>query len=329
MQKKFHYGVVGGTFDLLHNGHKKLLTRAFKEAEHVTIGLSLPVLYTNKPLSSKIQDYATRKKSLRDYLKTQSWDMRSTIVPLTDFYGTTLVDSNLEAIFITLETQRNAERINIKRLEKNLPLLEIIPVEYALGEDREIISSQRIREGLIARDGTSFQMLFKQKRLHILPRNLREVLQKPHGPVIKDAHSLLIKDNLIITVGDVVSTVLRDEKLFPAISIIDGKTQRTKIDQITTDKYFSHLTPLFTNEPGTINSSIATNFLSAINKYHQTGQPQVILVDGEEDLLALPAILLSPLGSFVMYGQHNIGMVVVQITEEKKEEIRNLLTQFS
>lgn len=326
---RFNHGVVGGTFDLLHNGHKKLLTRAFEEAEHVTIGLSLPALYNNKPLASQIQDYTTRQKSLRDYLKTQSWDIRSTIVPLTDFYGSTLVDTSLEAIFVTLETQRNAERINIKRLEKNLSLLEIITAEYALGEDGEIISSQRIREGLIARDGISFQMLFKQKKLHILPRDLREVLQKPHGPIIKDARLLPAKDNLIITVGDVVSRVLRDEKLLPAISIIDGKTQRAKIDQITTDKYFSHLTPLFTNEPGTINSSIAANFLSAINKYHQARQPQVILVNGEEDLLALPAILLSPLGSFVIYGQHNIGMVVVQITEEKKEEIRNLLMQFS
>jgi len=56
--------------------------------------------------------------------------------------------------------------------------------------------------------------------------------------------------------------------------------------------------------------------------------PQIILVDGEEDLLALPTMLLAPLDTYVVYGQYNLGMVVVRITEEIKSLARNLLTQF-
>ena len=41
----------------------------------------------------------------------------------------------------------------------------------------------------------------------------------------------------------------------------------------------------------------------------------MILVDGEEDLLALPAIFLAPINSLVLYGQPNQGFVLVKITD--------------
>jgi len=50
-----------------------------------------------------------------------------------------------------------------------------------------------------------------------------------------------------------------------------------------------------------------------------------IFVRGEEDLAALPAILLAPEGSVVLYGQPDEGVVFVSITKSKKEEILDLL----
>jgi len=52
-----------------------------------------------------------------------------------------------------------------------------------------------------------------------------------------------------------------------------------------------------------------------------------IFVRGEEDLAAVPAMLMAPEGSAVLYGQPDQGVVLVQITESKKEEIRDLLTK--
>ncbi len=52
-----------------------------------------------------------------------------------------------------------------------------------------------------------------------------------------------------------------------------------------------------------------------------------IVVDGEEDLATLPSILYAPLGSVVVYGQPNVGSVMVKVTAEKKQQIDDLMKQ--
>jgi len=54
-----------------------------------------------------------------------------------------------------------------------------------------------------------------------------------------------------------------------------------------------------------------------------------LVVDGEEDLLALPAIIHAPRGSILYYGQPNKGLACVIVTNEKKHEALALLARFS
>ena len=51
----------------------------------------------------------------------------------------------------------------------------------------------------------------------------------------------------------------------------------------------------------------------------------VIVVDGEEDLLTLPAIVESPDDAFVVYGQPSEGLVVVTETAARKREILEVM----
>lgn len=52
---------------------------------------------------------------------------------------------------------------------------------------------------------------------------------------------------------------------------------------------------------------------------------RIFVRGGEEDLATLPVILLAPPGgSVVLYGQPDEGVVFVEVTEKKKEEIRAL-----
>jgi len=51
----------------------------------------------------------------------------------------------------------------------------------------------------------------------------------------------------------------------------------------------------------------------------------VILVDGEEDLLALPCIVESPTNSLVLYGQPSQGLVVVEASPDVKNEASLIL----
>jgi len=50
-----------------------------------------------------------------------------------------------------------------------------------------------------------------------------------------------------------------------------------------------------------------------------------IVVDGEEDLLVIVAVLYAPEGSLVVYGQPGEGIVVVRVTGEKRAEAVGIL----
>ena len=73
---------------------------------------------------------------------------------------------------------------------------------------------------------------------------------------------------------------------------------------------------------------MADIFITNVHKYFKLHVSSQIKIQGEEDLLALPAILLAPLGSVVIYGQKDLGVVVVEVTEEKKEEVKKIINLF-
>jgi uncharacterized protein (UPF0218 family) len=52
-----------------------------------------------------------------------------------------------------------------------------------------------------------------------------------------------------------------------------------------------------------------------------------IIVEGEEDLLVVVAVLHAPLGGFVVYGQPYLGVVVVEVSAEKKAQVRGFLNE--
>ena len=53
----------------------------------------------------------------------------------------------------------------------------------------------------------------------------------------------------------------------------------------------------------------------------------LIVVDGEEDLLALPSILFAPINTHVLYGQPNAGLVIVSVTESLKVKVYDILIE--
>ncbi len=50
----------------------------------------------------------------------------------------------------------------------------------------------------------------------------------------------------------------------------------------------------------------------------------ILLVDGEEDLLTLVAVLYAPENALVVYGQPNQGIVVVRVTSKKRAEAERI-----
>ncbi len=329
--KPFKQAIVGGTFDHLHAGHKKFLDEAFAHAEHVHINISLPELTKHKVFAQSIQPYDMREKNITEYLAKNHVTNRATIHQLHDIYGMAATDTHCDAIFVTESTRHNATLINQKRKQHNLPPLEIIMVSYLTGTDNHVISSQRIRAGETDRDGNSYDAFFLGKNQYILPQKLRETLQQPIGKIftdMKQLQQLVTHTTLIIAVGDIVSLSLLEEGYTPAICIIDYQTRRHPLDKATLPHPFRSPDRTIANPHGTINKEFALLYREALKKQRESQKMQVIAVDGEEDLLALPALLFSPMGSLIIYGQYNAGVVVVTVTEEIKEYARNLLKQF-
>jgi uncharacterized protein (UPF0218 family) len=50
-----------------------------------------------------------------------------------------------------------------------------------------------------------------------------------------------------------------------------------------------------------------------------------VVVEGEEDLLVLPLMVVIPAGSVIIYGQPREGLVVVTVTEERRAWARGFM----
>ena len=129
---------------------------------------------------------------------------------------------------------------------------------------------------------------------------------------------------MIVSVGDTVSRNLHLHGLTPNISVTDNQSMRKKVKpSIFKGKKVLHLN----NPQGTITEEAYVTIRKALeanveNHFH-------VVVDGEEDLLTLVAVLHAPDGAFVVYGQPRKGVVVVRVTPEKRAEAETLLKSMS
>jgi pantetheine-phosphate adenylyltransferase len=150
---------IGGTFDPLHDGHRKLIKKAFDVAGpegEVTIGMTsdkFAALHHNyKPKKLEV-----RKNQIREFIERLYPEKRKArFVTLNDPWGPAL-EGDLDAIVVSPGTFERAKELNRLREKKGKKPLGIIKISYVLAEDGKPISSTRICKGEIDKQG-------KQKR---------------------------------------------------------------------------------------------------------------------------------------------------------------------
>jgi len=143
---------IGGTFDILHKGHKKLIDKAFELAGKngfVFIGLTKNKLTKEKKIIGNIKE---RQKKLEEYLSEKSFIKKAVIKPINDKYRPT-IEEDFDAIVVSPETFKTAEEINSIRVKKGKKPLKIIKIPFVLADDDKPISSTRIFEGEIDKNG--------------------------------------------------------------------------------------------------------------------------------------------------------------------------------
>jgi len=133
--------------------------------------------------------------------------------------------------------------------------------------------------------------------------------------IIKDR-----KPTKIITVGDRVSSSLPRKGILPDFMIVDNKVMRRTIPPIKLD---ADQTFHAKNPPGTITDEAWNTVREALEQEKRVK----IVVEGEEDLLTLVAVLFAPENSVVIYGQPHEGVVMIRVTKKTREMVSKLVDE--
>lgn len=122
----------------------------------------------------------------------------------------------------------------------------------------------------------------------------------------------------IISVGDTVSRNLHERQMSPQLSITDNKRRRKKLKP----RIFAGMHIVKVSNP---QGTISEEAIAAVRQALEGEERVHIIVDGEEDLLTIVAVLYAPEKSLVVYGQPFEGIVVVKVNSKKKAEAEDFL----
>ena len=160
--------------------------------------------------------------------------------------------------------------------------------------------------------------------MYKLQPEMAEELKNTNREIYTVAPNKLKSAEYIITVGDICTISISEEIRIPNLCIIDFKTKRNTPlteEQKNVIENIGDKRVKVVNHPGTISDEL----LKAIKDSIGSGNNVRIEVDGEEDLASLAAISLSKIGTKVIYGMPDKGMVVVDVDQQSKARVNSLL----
>ncbi len=159
---------------------------------------------------------------------------------------------------------------------------------------------------------------------------MRSYLKEPLGVLLEGGPEEIAKQlgeilrckkpKLFASVGDISSGNIVEMGIQPDIIVIDHRVMRAEVEPMS---LCNRTAIRARNPPGTINIEA----WRALEKAVRLKRSVTVIVEGEEDLLVLPLIELMPVGSLITYGQPQEGMVVVDVTEERKRWAQGIMIQ--
>ncbi len=306
-KKPYKTIALGGTFDHFHLGHQYFIDFASSLAQKLLIGITDQSLSKNKPLADLIQPFSVRKKAVLSYCKKNSISCR--VTKLTDPYGPTLTDQSIHALCVTEETVNGAIQINTLRKKMHLKDLPVHVCQMLTNEFDQIIHSQTIRSGKINRSGINYIKTIFSKSIP-LNQKQRNFFSQIQGEIVKSHSETIGNHNYIV--GDSSLRQFIKKKWPFEMGIFDNKEKRKPISKpIVNQKQIDfHLI----NPPGIITQTLVTGLEISLNKKFK-----YVFIEGEEDLAVIPLVFMLPLESNIFYGQPNEGLVMIHVSERKKE----------
>ena len=172
-------------------------------------------------------------------------------------------------------------------------------------------------------------MSLERKTLN-LPVSMRAELKKPLGKLLTGSPSETVnllrrvltqkKPSYFAVVGDFTSKNVLDAGLEPDLVVVDNRVMRSEVPPV--DLGGRQKITVF-NQAGTVEHGAWSALEEAVILKSRAS----VIVEGEEDLLVLPLISLTPIGSLIVYGQPREGMVVVEVTKKMKGWAEDFLSR--
>jgi hypothetical protein len=180
----------------------------------------------------------------------------------------------------------------------------------------------------LLRRHSKINKLLKPARTLTLTATERQELKNPLGKTIKGSpeqtmkrlKQLIQKQNppKIISVGDFVSKNIITHSVPVNIIVVDNKIVRKKIAPV---RVAAKTILQVRNPAGTLSPKAWDVLEEALNQKQLTK----VLVDGEEDLLTLVAVILAPENALVVYGQPCEGLVAVPVNKETRRKAQAIV----
>ena len=172
---------LGGTFNVLHDGHKALLDKAFSEADHVLIGLTSDEMASSS--RNSIIPYGLRLKALEEYLseKTKSWEIHE----ISNIFGPAAEIDDLDMLIVSEETYENGVALNNERIRKGMHPLSISVLRIIKDKNGKKISSSDIISGKCSKNGNTNAIRVSVGSLNpVKTEAVRTVMERIYGDVI-------------------------------------------------------------------------------------------------------------------------------------------------
>ena len=140
---------LGGTFDVLHAGHRHLLSEAFKLGDMVLIGITTDRLVVILRKKHQVRPFSSRVRDLNGFLKARRWSSRARVTALREPYGPAASRRKLQALIVSKGTLASGRRLNQLRKQNGLQPLDLYVVDLLKASDGKPISTTRVRNGEI------------------------------------------------------------------------------------------------------------------------------------------------------------------------------------